>query len=109
MAALIDDNDYPYFEALEANSTVGMTLTGTAAPVLYYSTDKSNWTLWDYSDITLQNVGDRVYLYGTSDAMMTSDTNYATFTGSGSLKLGGCLLRLINSSNILAIKTRGFQ
>lgn len=99
LAALIDDNDYPYFEALEANSTVGMTLTGTAAPTLYYSTDKSNWALWDYTDIALSNLGDRVYFYGTSSAFkVTNTSDYARFTGSGSLKLGGNIARFVGNA-----------
>ena len=93
---LVEPEEYLYFEALEANSSVGMTITGAATPTLYYSTDKTSWTLWDYSDITLSNIGDRVYFYGTGALCPSPDSgDYSTFTGSGRLKIGGSFCSLI--------------
>ena len=96
---ILEDNNYPYFEALEENSSVGMTLIGSFTPTLYYSFDKETWTLWDYSSINLPNIGNRVYFYGTSNALSTSDNDYSVFTGSGTLKLGGELPRVVNGRN----------
>ena len=89
-----------YFEAVTAGSTVGMTNYNDNAPVLYWSTDKENWTLWDYSDLTLQNVGDRVYFYGNNGRRINAGrngavTNYSVFTGTGKMLLGGSLSTLV--------------
>lgn len=89
------------FTALQANSKVGMENNGTNAsvtkPVLYYSTDgRQTWTLWDFSDITLANVDDKVYFYGQNlDGFNRSDNNYSRFTLSGQLSVSGNIMSLI--------------
>lgn len=88
------------FTANAANCTVGMTHNGTnqttTQPVMYYSTDQTNWTLWDYSNITLANVGDKVYFYGNNpNGFSTSSSNYSQFTTSGSVACSGNIMTLI--------------
>ena len=99
-ASLVDERDYFWFEALEAGSTVGFKPSATSPVVLYCSTDgKRTWTEWDQSTITLQEAGDTVFFYGTSDRLGQSygGTNYAnTFTGTGNLKVGGDIMTLVN-------------
>ena len=88
---------YMYFEASEANDQIGITNYGSNAPVLYYSSDQKTWTLWDYSTITLSNVGDRVYFYGT-DGVSTGGGKYSTFTTSKRTKLGGNVNTLLTKT-----------
>ena len=89
------------FTANEANCTVGMSHNGTNAsttkPVMYYSTDnKQTWTLWDYSNITLANVGDKVYFYGNNpNGFSTSVDDYSMFVTSGDLSVSGNIMTLL--------------
>ena len=100
-----------YFEAVTAGSTVGMTNYNDNAPVLYQSTDKENWTLWDYSDITLQNVGDRVYFYGENNTINQSSgptvIKYSIFTGTGLTRVGGSLNTLLDRDGSSNASTPG--
>lgn len=89
------------FTANEANCTVGIlhygTNTTTTTPVMYYSTDgKQTWTLWDYSTITLQNAGDKVYFYGNNpNGFSTSANDYSMFVTSGDLSVSGNIMTLL--------------
>ena len=89
------------FTALQSNSKVGMSHTGTntttTKPVMYYSTDgRQTWNLWDYSDITLANVDDKVYFYGDNiDGFSKSEYDYSIFTLSGQLSVSGKIMSLI--------------
>lgn len=60
-----DDHNYLTFEAVEAGATVKLEIIGKLeAPSLEYSTDKLDWTSYDFGKpqtITLKNVGDKVY------------------------------------------------
>ena len=57
--------DYLCFEAIEAGSTVALSNT-SISPSIEYSRDKNTWTTWDYSALTLQNVGDKIYMRGSN-------------------------------------------
>lgn len=97
-------NDYLCFTAEEANATIGMehfnTNQTTTQPVLYYSTDKTNWTLWDFSTITLQNVGDKVYFYGDNPngicSGLTSSEGYSIFRTTKTVACSGDIMTLLN-------------
>ena len=81
-----------YFQAAIAGSTVGMTNYNNNAPVLYWSTNKEDWRLWDYSTLTIENVGDKIYFYGVNDRVNTTSNDsggYSTFIGTGLSILGG--------------------
>ena len=89
--------DYFWIKAREAGATVSLSAPGSAHPELYYSTDLSSWTLWDYSAITLPNAGDKVWFYGTSGYMAKSgDNNYTNFTITGLVDIGGDISCLLN-------------
>lgn len=92
------------FIAEEANTTVGMEHFGTnqttTQPVIYYSTDKTNWNLWDYSTITLANVGDKVYFYGDNpNGIGKGDSHldgYSIFRVSKSVGCFGNIMSLLS-------------
>jgi len=85
------------FTANEANCTVEIENSGTNAPVMYYSTDgRQTWALWDYSTITLQNAGDKVYFYGNNpNGFSTSDNDTSMFVTSGDLSVSGNIMTLL--------------
>ena len=111
-APVPDLTDYLCFTAEQANSTVGMMNYRTDAsidtPVLYYSRDKVMWSQWDYSPITLANVGDKLYIYGNNPSGIGIDVNnYSTFQITGSVAASGDATTLItqNGTQILTNST----
>ena len=57
--------DYLCFEANTAGSTIALSNTNIR-PNIEYSRDKNTWTVWNYSALTLQNVGDKIYMRGSN-------------------------------------------
>ena len=57
--------DYLCFEANTAGSTIALSNTNIS-PNIEYSIDKNTWTTWDYSTLSLQNVGDKIYMRGSN-------------------------------------------
>lgn len=57
--------DYLCFEANTAGSTIALSNTNIS-PNIEYSRDKNTWTTWNYSALTLQNVGDKIYMRGSN-------------------------------------------
>lgn len=91
-----DPNDYFWFEALEPGSTVKFTKNGAQRQIYYSLDDKHTWNLWDQTtEITLENTGDRVYMYAMTDYIYNYDTNHFT-TGTGTLACGGDILYMMN-------------
>lgn len=89
------------FTAEEANCTVGMTHNGTNAsttkPTVYYSLDdRQTWTSWDGSNITLANVGDKMYVYGDNlNGICYSANDRSNFVTSGRVAASGNVMSLI--------------
>ena len=116
-----DPTNYFWFEALEAGSVVTFVSATTASysNALEYSFDKRTWTEYDKSDVTLENVGDRVYFRGrTNESWCKTYYNgsYSTrtlhhrvseswitdkFRGSGQLKVGGEVMSLVKNGGKL--------
>ena len=106
--------NYFWLEALEAGSTVQFGLGKNPAydgRNLFYSLDRSEWHQYVYNEtITLENEGDRVWFYSTSDIPLGDHYNSGTaysnrnsityaydgsrFKGTGRLKAGGELAYL---------------
>ena len=109
----ISDANLLSFTAQEAGSTIDMqhngTNTGTTKPVIYISTDNKNtFTLWDYSTITLSNVGDTVYFYGTNpNGICRSTSNYSQFTMSGKISANGDCTTLITPTGTISVPNYG--
>lgn len=57
--------DYLCFEANTAGSTIALSNT-SISPNIEYSRDKNTWTTWDYSALSLQNIGDKIYMRGNN-------------------------------------------
>ena len=100
-----DEHNYLAFEAVEAGATVSMEIVGKVeAPSLEYSTNKLDWTPFDFSNpqtITLKNVGDKVYWRNTnkSDHFSASADNYVHFDlGEKKIAAEGNVMSLIDSS-----------
>lgn len=106
-------NDYMYFEAAEANSTVSLTSMLETAPNLEYSTDGETWHEWEntynpesmfgpayvFDIITLSNVGDRIYLRGNNPAGLgSSEYVFSVFFLTGKLNSGGLLTSLLDKT-----------
>lgn len=84
-----DPRNYFWFEALEPGSSVNITKVGSHQ--IYVSTDgKHTWSLWDGSEIMLENTSDRVWMYDLTDYIF--NTNVHFMTGQGTLAVGGELM-----------------
>ena len=97
--------DYLCFTATTAPASFTLDNSGnTINPVIYYSTDNgTNWTQWDYSTITLQNVGDKVYFYGDNpNGFSVGNGAYAKFSTNGNstgrIAASGDIMSLIHYS-----------
>ena len=100
-----DEHNYLAFEAVEAGATVSLEIIGEVdAPSLEYSTNKLDWTDFDFSNpqtITLKNTGDRVYWRNTGKATTFSkdNSNYVHFIlGDRKIAAFGNVMSLIDSS-----------
>lgn len=86
-----------------SSNTISLTCNGTAAPVLYYSTDGSTWTQWDYSAVSFSS-GHPFFLYGSNTSGFNTGTDdYAQFVmaGAGNVSCSGSIATLINGTNAL--------
>lgn len=89
----------------EGTTRISLANYGGNAPVLYYSTDQTNWTEWDYSELTFtKNLP--LYICGDNPkGFSQSHFQYSTFTVVGdSMAVMGDIMSLINKmEDILAI------
>lgn len=95
-----EDLDVPlHFIALEDNSSVGYTITGTSInPDIKYSYDMNTWNSWDGTDITL-NINDVVYIKGNNpNGLNISTANYVRFIMSGKIKASGNINSLLDNN-----------
>ncbi|MBQ0085193.1 MAG: hypothetical protein KBS65_03010 [Prevotella sp.] len=100
--------DYLCIKAEEAGAKVQLTKKGSPEAVtIEYSTDEgATWTTVDFStvvttgDITLTNVGDKVYFRnnGTSATFSQSANNYYQFVMSGNVAASGNVMSLIDNN-----------
>lgn len=92
--------------AREANSSVWMYNNEGNAPTIYYSLGSAdNWILWDYSTITLANIGDKVYFCGENeyiahDIVIGWSSPYSTFQTSGKIAASGDVTTLLNPEGV---------
>ncbi len=105
------DKDYLCFTAEEAGATIELTkVSEPDAVTLEYSTDNgANWTTVDYSsvettgDITLTNVGDKVYFRNAKEAkdvegFSTSSDCYYYFKFSDNVSVSGNIMSLVDKN-----------
>ena len=101
-------DDPMYFEAVEANSTVALLSMLETAPNLEYSTDGATWQEWQHTTaygthtfdtITLEAVGDRVYLRGVNpDGLAESRQVFSNFALTGAVNGGGNIMSLLDAN-----------
>ena len=87
-----------------STNTLSMTCNGTAAPVLYYSTNGTTWTQWNYSALTI-SAGHPVFMYGNNPSSFSSSAdNYAQFSigGTGKVSCTGDLTTFIDGTGNVA-------
>ena len=88
--------DYLCFKANTAGSTIALSNT-SISPNIEYSRDKNTWTTWDYSALTLQNVGDKIYMRGSNpNGIGQTETNVSKFIMTGSISVKGNIMTLID-------------
>jgi len=105
---LAADGDKPWlcFTAQRAGSKVQLTKKGSPTEVTFEtSTDGSTWTTYiagTTGDITLANVGDKVYFRNSSEtpssSFSTSDSNYYQFAMSGRIAASGNVMSLMDKT-----------
>ena len=94
------DFDYFYFEATQANSGIVVGMVPQSGVQLYYSIDdKATWHPWDLSNISLSNIGDRVYFYG-NNPMGIGGLN---IRGAGQCTFGGDITTLLSRAGGMTI------
>ena len=95
------------FTALEANSTISFR---TLAANIMYSGDNWNWFNFSYNDtiITLENIGDKVYMCGENESLF--DPNTATITNfsmTGRIAASGDVTTLLNLNGLETLTALG--
>ena len=94
------------FEAKQANSTIGLSYPISGYDntlVLYISTDgKQTFQSWTGSQITLANVGDKVYIYGNNQYINYDDDSEACvkFVMSGQIEGSGSVDSLLQRGGV---------
>lgn len=83
----------------DGENTISLSIHGTSNPTLYYSTDGTNWLLWNFSALSF-SVGHPVFVYGsgnTSTQMGSSTSNYCSFVmgGTGKVTCEGSIMSLV--------------
>lgn len=88
----------------EGTTTISLTNYEDNAPVLYYSRDKTNWSLWDYSELSFTN-GAPLYICGDNpEGFGRSKSKRSTFTTSGdSFGVSGDVMSLINKDEKVTV------
>ena len=91
--------NYFYFEDRSgAANSISITKTGDTAEwlALEYSTDKSTWTSWDFSQTLTLPANGKVYLRGNNVKFSVSSGNYHYFGSTGNVYAGGSVRSLFN-------------
>ena len=88
----------------EGNTTISLTSFGQSTPVLYYSTDATNWALWDYSELPISKNAP-LYLCGDNPDGFNKDiNNYRYFNTSGDpFSVSGDIMSLINNQESVSV------
>ena len=90
--------------ALEDNSTVSMTKTGSPPTVnLLYSTDAETWNTFtvDSTTVTLAHAGDKVWFKagsGGNTRLGSGDSSYNYFVMTGKIAATGSILSLLDET-----------
>ena len=88
----------------EGTTTISLLNQGDNAPVLYYSTDHTNWTQWDYSELTFTSSAP-LYLCGDNPGGFSfSISKYSKFVADGSnYSVSGDIMSLLNKDDVIKV------
>ncbi len=98
------DKDYLCFTAVNAGAKVKLAKSGSPTASLQYSTDGSKWTDYTFgNDITLDNVGDKVYFRNTKEAkdvttFSEAGNRYYYFSFSDCVSVSGNIMSLVDKN-----------
>ena len=94
--------NYFYVQAEAAGAQVWLQNVSNT-PSIEYSTDGTTWTSWDYSRITLANIGDKVYFRGNNpNGFITSSSNSSSFKCTADYRVGGDIAYLVSTTGSAA-------
>jgi len=95
------EDEYLTFTAEQDNSSISLRNSGGNAPIIYYKKNNGDYTLWDYSSISM-NKGDVVKMYGGENNFnfSKSTTVYSKFVMTGKIAASG-----VTNSLLSRIKT----
>ena len=107
------ENEYFTITSLTNNNSISIEYVGTKYNIDYQfevSTDKTNWTNYIFNPITettktlgLLNNGNRLYIRGNNqrlaDNLFYANKHYICFKTTGSFKVSGNIMSLIDSAN----------
>ena len=83
----------------ESMTKISLTNNNGNAPVLFYSTDKVNWTLWDYSELSFTS-DQPIYIYGDNPLGFSSWEKNSSFKTSGNhFRVSGDIMCLLDSEH----------
>jgi hypothetical protein len=87
----------------EGTTIMSLANYGGNAPVLYYSFDKTNWTQWDYSELSITS-DQPLFLCGDNQEGFSSSLNcYSNFSAIGSVfRISGDIMSLIDKDKIVS-------
>ena len=88
--------NYLQFTAVNGDATIGLN-SGTS-PNVSYSFDGTNWTSWDYSNLTIPS-GSTLYMKGNNSNGFNTQNSYNTFTMSGTVEAHGNIMSLLYEDN----------
>ena len=88
----------------EGTTKISLSNAGDNAPVLYYSTDTSNWTQWDYGELTFTQ-GNPIYICGDNpEGFSHSMSSFSRFSISGdSCSVSGDIMSLLNMNEDVTV------
>ena len=95
-------NNYLTFES-EGTTTISMYNYSGDRPVLYVSTDKTHWTLWDQNEITFDSNAP-LYMCGDNPDGINPGNNTTVFVSSGDLfSIHGSIMSLLDMETELTV------
>lgn len=91
----------------EGETKISLSNEGGNAPVIFYSTDKTNWTQWNYSEITFSR-NRPLYICGDNPDGFNSISKWSSFVSSGDrFAVSGSIMSLLDrNEELMTIPSR---
>lgn len=85
---------YLNFTAVDGGARISLSIHGEINPNVSYSFDGTNWTVWDYSAISVPEKS-TVYFKGNNQNGFNTHNSYATFSMTGTVEANGSVQSLL--------------